>query len=87
MESSSPTHMKLTMNNIKKINAFVSVLLVVFYIYFFGYNSVKRYLKKAVITTTLEEDDSPIIPPSKISLLKENINSWNIRMCIFRHNC
>ena len=52
--------------NIKMLNVIVSLILVAVYIYFFGYQSVQRYLKKATIITTLQEEESSVVPPSNI---------------------
>ena len=52
--------------NIKMLNMIVSLILVAVYIYFFGYQSVQRYLKKATIITTLQEEESSVVPPSNI---------------------
>ena len=52
--------------NIKMLNVIVSLILVAVYIYFFGYQSVQRYLKKATIITTLQEEKSSVVPPSNI---------------------
>ena len=50
------------------LNVIVSLILVAVYIYFFGYQSVQRYLKKATIITTLQEEEFSVVPPSNLYL-------------------
>ena len=44
-------------------NICVSVVLLILYVYFFGHDSVSKYLDKAVITTSKDDMSSSIIPP------------------------
>ena len=44
-------------------NICVSVVLLILYVYFFGHDSVSKYLDKAVITTSKDATSSSIIPP------------------------
>ena len=40
-----------------------NIVLFIMYAYFFGHQSIKRYIDKAVITTKHSEKPSSIIPP------------------------
>ena len=44
-------------------NICVNVVLLIIYVYFFGHDSVSKYLDKAVITTSKDATSSSIIPP------------------------
>ena len=46
-------------------NICVSVVLLILYVYFFGHDSVCKYLDKAVITTSKDEKSSLITPPGR----------------------
>ena len=52
------------MSNLNRSNIIISFVLVGVYVYYFGYESLERYLEKATMTTTLQEKDASIIPPS-----------------------
>ena len=44
-------------------NICVNVVLLILYVFFFGHQSVSKYLDKAVITTSKDATSSSIIPP------------------------
>ena len=47
------------------ISGIVSVALLIIYVYFFGQNSIRKYVDNAVFVTTLEEKPKYITPPGK----------------------
>ena len=63
----------------------ISLILVGIYISFFGYQSVQKYLKKATIITTLQEEESSIVPPSNI-FKKDIVFKILFKIFVCRHN-
>ena len=52
--------------SIVKSKFIVSVALLAFYIYFFGYQSIHRYLENGIDIVKMEDKQSPLTPPGKI---------------------
>ena len=50
------------------ISGIVSVALLIIYVYFFGQNSIRKYVDNAVFVTTLEEKPKYITPPGKYNM-------------------
>ena len=50
------------------ISVIVSVALLIIYVYFFGQNSIRKYVDNAVFVTTLEEKPKYINPPGKYNM-------------------
>ena len=50
------------------ISGIVSAALLIIYVYFFGQNSIKKYVDNAVFVTTLEEKPKSIPPPGKYDM-------------------
>ena len=52
--------------SIVKSKFIVSIALLAFYIYFFGYQSIHRYLENGINIVNMEDKQSPLTPPGKI---------------------
>ena len=63
------------------ISVIVSVALLIIYVYFFGQNSIRKYVDNAVFVTTLEEKPKYITPPG--ITLEKTYYTQNI-ICFFQ---